>query len=272
MTYKIVASDLDGTLLDSKGNLSCENLSAIREIARLGVVFVPASGRSLMEIPKILRDDDSIRFYIHSSGAGLYDKKTGENVSFGFPYALSKEVFNLVFSEDCYVSVRRDGRIFADSQKMNDESMTAYNLWGPHVHLLRTCGEGICNFEEVMLASSDIDLISLFFRDEKALASMREKLSQIAGINVASACAFNIEVTYEKAGKGNALISLAEKLSVETGDIIAIGDSENDLPMISTAGLGLATGNAAPLVKEQADSVICSNDENIVSFVFAKYF
>ena len=92
MKYKIVASDLDGTLLDSKGEVSAENLSAICELHARGAFFVPASGRSLSEIPRTLRDEESIRFYIHSSRAGIYDKKTGKNLSFGFPSSLSKEI------------------------------------------------------------------------------------------------------------------------------------------------------------------------------------
>ena len=272
MKYKIIASDLDGTLLNSQGNLNPENLSAIRALSNLGVYFVPASGRSLSEMPEILRDEKSIRYFIHSSGAGVYDKVTGENVSFGFPHELSNSLFRLIFSVDCHVTVRMGGRMLTDIEKMDKDSMCSYNVWPAHDHLLHTSGEGIVGFKEEMLSASDIDMISLFFRSEEELITMRHSLSKIEGINVASACDYNIEITYEKAGKGNALLALADRLSVEISDVIAIGDSENDLPMILSAGLGLATENAAEKVKARADFVICSNDENAIPFIIKKYF
>jgi len=61
MDYKIVASDLDGTLLDSHGNISVENFEAIKQIADKGVYFVPASGRTLKEMPKDLIENQNIR-------------------------------------------------------------------------------------------------------------------------------------------------------------------------------------------------------------------
>jgi hydroxymethylpyrimidine pyrophosphatase-like HAD family hydrolase len=162
--------------------------------------------------------------------------------------------------------------MITDIKKLDKDSMKAYNVWPAHEQLLRTCGEGICNFKEEMLSAFDIDMISLFFRSEDELRAMRRQLSEVEEINVAGACDYNIEITYEKAGKGNALLALAKKLSIEASDVIAIGDSENDLPMILAAGLGLAPENASQNVKSKADFVVCSNDENVMPFIIKKYF
>ena len=272
MKYKIVASDLDGTLLNSSGNLSEENLSAIRGLHARSAFFVPASGRSLSEIPKVLRDEESIRFYIHSSGAGIYDKQTGENLSFGFPFSLSKEIFELVFSLDCHVTVRRGGRMLTDAEKTSDDAMLAYNVYPAHVSLLRTAGEGIENFETVMRASESVDMISLFFKTYSELEEAKFAFSNIDCINVVSACDYNLEITYSKAGKGNALSTLAESLGVNISETIAIGDSENDLQMLQAAGIGIAPSNAAADIREKAMDISCSNDENVVPYILKKYF
>ena len=76
----IVASDLDGTLLTHGEQLSGENKKAIKEMAELGVVFAPCSGRTFMEMPAVVRENPDIRYYICGDGALVYDKQTGERV------------------------------------------------------------------------------------------------------------------------------------------------------------------------------------------------
>ena len=268
--YKIIAGDLDGTLLDSNGSLSYENLAAIRELSAKGILFVPASGRSLAEIPTVLRNEDSIRYYIHSGGAGLYDKKTGENLSFGFPRDLSHAILELVFFEECHVTVRKAGRMLTDVEKTSESDMCFYNVFAAHRELLDSCGEAIDNFKEEMLASSDVDMISLFFHDEEKRTKLLERLAQIEFINVVSACAYNLELTYKNAGKGNALVYLSNRVGIPIFETLAIGDSENDVSMITSAGLGLAVKSAPENVKSSADDVICSNDDHIVKYLLEK--
>ena len=74
MNYRLVATDLDGTLLDREGKISTENWSAIEEMKARRVHFVPASGRCLAELPVELRESELIRYYILSGGAVIYDK------------------------------------------------------------------------------------------------------------------------------------------------------------------------------------------------------
>ena len=79
-SYKLVACDLDGTLLREDHTVSPENLLAIAEMDRLGVQFVPTTGRALAEMPCELLSSPHIRYYITSDGAAIFDKNTGEVV------------------------------------------------------------------------------------------------------------------------------------------------------------------------------------------------
>ena len=74
--YKLIASDLDGTLLTPQKTVSQENEAAIRELCELGVHFVPCSGRAYEQMPSFIRSNPYVRYYIYSDGAGIYDKKT----------------------------------------------------------------------------------------------------------------------------------------------------------------------------------------------------
>lgn len=270
--YKIVASDLDGTLLDSKGKISKENFAAISALSEKGVHFVPASGRSLAEMPEEIKSFEDIRYFIHSSGAVVYDKLTGERISFCFPRELSAKIFKLLFATDCHLTVRHHGRMFTDLSKMNEEAFDRYKVWEAHAQLLCGVGEAIGDFKERFADADGVEMISVFIADDSELADLKSRLSLVPGVNVASACPHNIELTYEKAGKGNALAALAEKLGFSIEQTIAVGDSENDIPMVSAAALGLAMDNASPELKSRADAVICSNDSHAVKYILNNYF
>lgn len=270
--YKIVASDLDGTLLDSNGNISTDNLCAISSLKELGVLFVPASGRSLSEIPTEIKDHPAVRYIIHSSGAVVYDKLTEERISFCFPRELSSKIMALLFAADCHLTVRHKGRMFTSLDKMNEESFVKYKVWKPHGELLHLVGEPIPDFEEKFSSAGDVEMISIFIGDNDRLLELKSRLSEIPGVNVASACPYNIELTYSEAGKGNALLALAKKLNIASSETVAVGDSENDMPMILAAGLGLAVENAAEELKAKADRVICSNDYGVAKYLLETYF
>ena len=96
MKYQLIATDLDGTLLDETGRLSPKNLSALETLTRMGVTVVPASGRALEEMPKEILECPFFRYYIASNGAGIYDKETGLVKEWAFPRELGHEILNLL--------------------------------------------------------------------------------------------------------------------------------------------------------------------------------
>ena len=271
MNYKIIACDLDGTLFDSKGRLSDENSRAIACLSSLGVQFVPTSGRTLSDIPEPVRNHPSVRYIIYSSGAVVYDKQSGDKISFCMPKSLSESLLDLLFTAQCHISVRRGGVTYVDALKMSEEKSDYYNVWDVHWHLLVNYAEPIQNFKEAVLAFDEIEMISVFFKDNSDLCRIRDALGQNESLNVVSVCPYNLEIIFKAADKGRALSALAEKLSVGMEQTVAVGDSQNDISMIKAAGLGLAMENAKSEVKSEADEVICHCDEHAVRFIKEKY-
>ena len=271
-SYKIVASDLDGTLLNSEGVMSKENLEAISSLCASGVLFVPASGRTLCEIPDDIKDNPNVRYIIHSSGAAVFDKITGKRISFCFPKELFESSLEILRNADCHLTIRRHGKLYTSKETMNEESFCHYRVWAAHSQLLVEFAELIENFACNFIADDAVEMISAFFHDDEELTRVKETFLKNPEINVASACPHNIELTYAKAGKGNALRALADSLSIPIEETIAMGDSENDLPMIKAAGIGLATKDATESLKRSANEVICSNDEHVAKYVYERYF
>lgn len=271
MNYKIIACDLDGTLFDSSGRLSDENIMAISDVSSLGVQFVPTSGRTLSDIPDPVRNHPSVRYIIHSSGAVVYDKLSGEKISFCMPKSLSEPLLDLLLSTECHLSVRRGGVTYVDALQMSEDKSDYYNVWDVHWQLLVNYAEPIQNFKETILAFDEIEMISVFFKDDSELCRVRDILQRDDRLNVVSVCPYNLEIIFKDAEKGRALAALADKLSVPIEQTIAVGDSQNDISMIKAAGLGLAMENAKSEVKSEADEVICHCDEHAVKFIKEKY-
>ena len=271
MKYKLIGCDLDGTLFNSDGEISVENGKAIDELARLGVYFVPSSGRTFSDIPEAVRNHPSVRYIIHSNGAVVFDKQTGERISFCMPKELSREVLSLLFSFETHLSVRYHGSTHIDSLEASRESFEYYNVWPVHAELLDCYAALTDNFKSTVMEFDGVEMISAFFRDEGALLRVREILERDTRLNIVSACPYNLEITFSKADKGDALRALAEKLSIPINATIAVGDSENDISMIKAAGLGLAMKNAADKVKDCADETICHCDDHSVKFIKEKY-
>ena len=202
----------------------------------------------------------------------VYDKLTEKRISFCFPTALSSKFFDILFKTDCHLTVRYLGEMYTSITQMNEQELSRHKVWKPHADLLESVGVAIEGFEEKFRFTEGVEMISVFMGDNEKLFALKKCLSEIPDVNVASACDFNIELTYAKAGKGNALLALAESLGLSPEQTIAVGDSENDIPMISSAGLGLAVSNATEELKSFSDKTICSNDQHAIAYILDNYF
>ena len=269
--YKIVASDLDGTLFDSKSQLSEENINAIEELAKRDVYFVPSTGRGFSELPKALKDNANIRYLICSNGAVVFDKKTSNSIKACISQELSNQVLGLLNSYETHLSIRHNGGLFVDSGIYTDEQFTYYNFPLVHSKVLREYGQFIDDFKNVIYSFDDIEVISAFFRSNDDRMECKKVLEKNKSLIVVEGCDYNLEIFSASAGKGSALHALADMLGVDYADTISIGDSDNDTSSIKAAGLGLAVSNACDSLKEIADELICSNDEHAVEYVLNNY-
>jgi len=270
--YKIIASDLDGTLFNSKDTLTEENANAIAALAKIGVYFVPATGRTYSEIPKCLKENPDIRYYIHSNGAAVYDKLTGERISMCIPNDTAKVALDIFREYDTHITVRHRGECFVDEAQKSDTAYTYYNIWLPHVNVLNAFSVGLSDFYERIYSFPEIEMAAVFFHLQSEMDECRDRLARIQGISVVEVAPFNLEIFSDRAGKGNALISLAEKLGIEKTATISVGDSENDSSMLKAAELGLAVRNSTDKALSVCDEVICSNDEHAIAYIFSHYF
>lgn len=271
MNYKIIACDMDGTLLNSKSEISEENLKAINILSDNGVYFVPTSGRTLSEIPKKLVENPKVRYIIGSNGAAVFDKQSDKRILTCIDREKSLKIYSILKKYGAYISFRYDGRVFADSNQQSLDTLDSLNVCGPH----RECMKLAELKEDIGAFLSEIDYVevfAVFFRTNDERDNCNREIMELGNLKTVKAWDCNIEIFNENTGKGSALEKLAESLNIDIDETIAVGDSENDASMIKTAGLGLAMGNAVEVIKDIADEIICDNDSHTIDYIIKNYF
>ncbi len=270
--YKIVASDLDGTLLNKEQSVSKENFCAISEIKRLGVEFVPTTGRSMNEIDPSLINCPDIRYIITSNGAVAFDKNIEKTI---LTHYISKDIVSLVLETvrpyNVFIVAKEGGKSYFDKNKYNTEFLNTCGIDAYFGHIISKYAEAVDDFESFLLSSCEIEMIILFFELDEAAHYSKQIFEDSGRLCAVHANIGYLEVYSSDAGKGKALIALADMLGIDIADVIAVGDSKNDSSMIEEAGLGLAVANACDALKELADQTICDNSEHIAKYVLENF-
>lgn len=270
--HSIVASDLDGTLLNNSSQVSCENIEAINAMHKLGVYFVPSTGRTFNEIPKQIRDHDAIRYFIHSNGAVVLDKLEGKRILNCIPNSIGREILDLLTSYEAEVNIRHNGHLIIDSDLKSKQYYDYHNVVDAHIDCINHYSNRVDDFIKYAYNADNIEVFTAFFHSYSDKMYCKKQLERNPELRIVEACEYNLEIVNVNAGKGNALYALADMLKIDRTKTISIGDSDNDRAIIQAAGLGLAVSNASDSLKAVADQIICSNEEHVLSYLLSHYF
>ena len=266
--YKMITCDLDGTLYNSNIEVSPENNEAIREFAKMGIPFVPCTGRTLVEMKDIVANPQ-IRYIIYSSGAAILDKKTGEITDNGLKGEVKEKVLQILSAYEVYILVHTQGEDMTDAALLGKER--EFNMNDVVVDIARNVAFHSYDFYKE-LSGREVEYLTVFFKNAQDFEKCRKELVSDGEIEIASPWYCNLEIFDRKAGKENAIKILAQKLNIDISRVISIGDSNNDKRAVELAGLGISTSNGSEELKKIADEVACSNDEHVAVYVLNKYF
>ena len=270
--YKVVVSDLDGTLLDNDKKISKENSEAICEMRDMGIDFVASSGRCLSEMPSEVMNNPHIKYVSCSDGAVIYDKNTGEAIVKNYmPKDVVKQCSDILRDYEILPMTHINGCLYIDRDRFNHEIYEYNNVTAPFESLMGEIGVRARDCLSEAENSDEVELFCVFFHSEAELEKCIERLLALGEVKIASSEKYNIEVYHKSAGKGRALYPLAEFLGCDISEIIAVGDSKNDFEMVKEAGLGLAMSNSMPELLKIADEVICSNLEHSAKYILENY-
>lgn len=268
---RLIASDLDGTLLDSNSRLSDRTRRTLAAAAEQGIVILPATGRPGCAVPDEIRKLPGVRYIMTSNGASVYDMQTGQNV-YEVNLGLDRitEIRARLADFDVWTEISISGISYVEGKYYNNVS--AYISNEHTQHYLTDTRTPVESLDEVMLADRDhLEKICFFFKDEEIKKQAMTAFGHMDGVDAVDAVKTNFEISDRNATKGEALKAMAGLLGIPMNATAAFGDGMNDRTMIMEAGIGFAMENAGEDVKAAADHITLSNDDDGVASAIEKW-
>lgn len=281
--YKLIATDIDGTLLDSYGNVSKENIEAIKKAKKQNIEVVLASGRMPKAMTAIANQVNAENYLICGNGAMVYDINKEEVIYSNY---LSKkkllEIIKICDENSIYYNVYTNDVIVTKTLNYNLLYYHNENLKNPEEKRIKMyITEDIYNYVQ-NYESNDFLKITICDSDEQIFKSIINKLKLIKKVDLLEVshmskkiikhgteeieiAYFYTEITNENANKWTAIEKLINHLNIKKEEVVAIGDNVNDETMIKNAGLGIAMGNASPYIKSIANKTVANNNESGVA-------
>jgi len=270
---KLIASDMDGTLLDKNNDISEENLKAIKEAEKEGIHFAIASGRMYEDIKPFLDKYNLKCECIVLNGAEYRDKEGNVLEGIYVDKSKIKDILKIIEKDRVNVEIYTDKGIYTNNSREEalEGGMFMVNYFHSevtnHEEILKLAKEEhhypilnyIDNIDEFLDKDIKIGKIEVYDKCIDKVGELREKLKTIDGLAVASSVPFNIEINHIEAQKGIILAKVVEKMGIQKEDVAVIGDGLNDYSMFAEFPISFAMGNAVPEIKETAKYITDTN-------------
>lgn len=263
--YKLIATDMDGTLLTSNSEVSIQNEKAIISAQEKGIKFVLASGRPVEAMKKYsnqLKMDKYEGYIVAFNGAQIVDCKTKETI---FSEPLSNEDIEYIYNRSKELGVTLITYIdeYIYMSELNEYADIEISVTG--MKALKING-----INDIL----DKQIMKFMFVDtpeniSKYLEVMKKEVGGKYFLAISNP--HFLEIANIKASKGNSLKALCKILDIDLKNIITCGDSYNDVDMLKLEGLSVAAKNAPEDIKKICNYVSCTNDEHILEDVINKF-
>lgn len=275
---KVIASDMDGTLLNSDHKISKENLKAIKKAQDLGVHFVISTGRDYAGIQSILKESDLICECVLMNGAEFRDRDGKIIEKINMDKSKVKDIFKMLNEGDMAAKVFTNDGVYStetEEEMIKGVIERARKHGGfikadetiDHIkqHVKAEETKYIDDIDAFIDSDIEIRKIIAFHIDIDVVEKTKNNLRKIDAIEVTSSFKDNIEVTDVSAQKGIMLGKVVDKLGIDRSEVIVLGDSFNDYSMFEEFENSYAMENAIPEIKEVAKYITASNDDNGVA-------
>ncbi len=287
--YKLIAIDIDGTLLDSDGEISKKNKEAISKAIKNGIEVVLASGRTITSIKTLAAEVGANNYLIAGNGALVYDIQANKVIYNNY---IKKEkvleIIKICEENNIFYTVSNESKIVTKEINYDVLFYTSENLKNSEdkqidIKLVKNIYDYVEKY-----TGNDFLKITICNSDKERFLQIVEKIKQIKKIDLLECFHsskknikignkeeqieyYYTEITNKNVDKWSAIRFLANKLNIGYEEIISIGDNVNDLEMIKNAGLGVAMENGLSQVKDEANIITKSNDNSGIAHVINKY-
>lgn len=261
---RLIAADIDGTLLNSDGELTPRTRAAISRALELGVKVVTATGRMYSSAAPVARRLGITSPCVFFNGAMVRDPRGGE-IIFQRPLdeRLTSEILSFFRENNWYVQLYHGDKLYVKDD--GDERCKYYEKTS-RVKAV-PLGENFWSFRGASFKMLGMDF------ESGAYKLMLEKTAEKFGDRLYTAASLDsfMEMVHPLVNKARALESVAAGLGIKSGEVLAFGDGANDREMLEWAGVGVAMGNARGPVRESADLIAPDNDSDGVAVIIEKF-
>lgn len=267
----MIALDLDGTTLTSEKIISPRTQKALRAAMEKGINVVIATGRVFAALPEEILSEEGIEYAVTSNGAVVTRLADNEDI---YSNCIDVEAAERVIAELRKIPYMKE--IFTGKkayvekeiyENLEDWGMTGYSAY--YILTTRLPYEGVLDLMEEN--KDKIENVNVNFTDMDLKMKTWREFEKIPGVTITSSLARNIEIGGATTSKANALAALADILGVKKEEIMACGDSFNDVKMLEMAGIAVAMGNGGDEVKQVADFITEDCDHDGVAIAIEKF-
>lgn len=279
---KLIAIDLDGTLLSDDGSISQENIHTIHAVQKQGDMIAISSGRSFQDTAQILQLAGIDCPIMTGNGAKSYhDGKQLQTLALTVP--VISEMISILEQRGLYYEIyTKDGVLIEEGKKeiLNNEieqlkKRTTESLqWAVDIVDIQFNQHGltfVSDYKAIDFTNSEVYKLFVLSFDTQKLRKLRSDLTEKKDISLTSSGDQKLEIGHVEASKGNALKLMADYLKVPLENTVAIGDNLNDLSMFQVAGQSVAMENAEDEVKMKSTYTTKAYYEDGVAYALKKY-
>ena len=249
---KLIIADLDGTIVEKK-QVSDQTRETLKKLKEQGYLFTIATGRHMVATKALAETLEVDLPVICGNGAIIYDFKKDE--------IMSKEVLDpktvhqimdLCFEQNISFLMYTT-KYVVSTKEAKDKIHAQIGYFDTHVVKKDQLKEYI-----------DIGVFKILAIDDnhQKLMDIKQKLSVLSDISMVQSRPIFLDIGHHQTNKGRTILKLANLLNIDIKDVLAIGDQENDIEMIKTAGLGIAMGNGHKNLKSVADDITDTYDQD----------
>lgn len=281
---RLIATDLDGTLLNEEHEVSKENIKAIQRAQEQGIEVIVATGRTYFDAVSICKKFGLNTYLISYNGAAIHDKIGQEISSLTMGRDDVRYMVNWLEERDYYYEVSTNKKIYISSHAKEILHREAQRLKGTAFEVDSTYFEEIVeqifsqsgmtpvkNYEEAMDAEEALYKVFCFSFDDKKRQIAIDNFAGMKQFLMTSSMTNNFELGNKDASKGNALKIVADRLGISLDKAMAIGDNYNDVSMMEIVGFSVAMGTAKEDIKKICSFVTYGNDKHGVAHAIEKF-
>ena len=287
--YKLVAVDLDGTLLNQYGEVTENTKRVIKNVMRKGTQVVLASGRSIDSIQNISNEIGASRYIVAGNGAVLYDIQEQKNLYENYiPLEKAKKIIDICEENSIFYNIYTNKKIVTKNLRYNVLYYYKENL--KKADRKKTNIDIVDSIQDYVKNMRDEKIMKIFICDETASVfnSIMKKFEEIPNVETLDVSHMSrkvikkgtlefpieyyyTEISMKNVDKWNAIEFLINKMGINKDEVIAIGDNMNDKKMIEEAGLGITMEGSTPVVTDVANYVTANNNNEGVAKALEKF-